>query len=213
MNMNKIAIYGAGGLGREVLSLIRQINLSAYSWDTIGFFDDALGKDTKVNGLSVLGNIEFLNRWEEEIYIVIAIGNTEAKKKLVAKIANPNVKFATLVHPDVALNDFQNINIGQGSIITEGNILTTDIIIGKHVLLNLACTVGHDVKIGDYSSIMPGCHISGEVKMGEGSYLGTGAVIINKMVLGDFATIGAGAVVINNVRGHTTSVGVPAREK
>ena len=60
---------------------------------------------------------------------------------------------------------------------------------------------------------MPGCHISGEVKMGEGSYLGTGAVIINKMVLGDFATIGAGAVVINNVRGHTTSVGVPAREK
>ena len=40
--MKDIAIYGAGGLGREVACLIRMINESKEipEWNFIGFFDD-----------------------------------------------------------------------------------------------------------------------------------------------------------------------------
>ena len=38
--MEKIAIIGAGGFGREVKTLIDSINQSEKRYDLIGFFDD-----------------------------------------------------------------------------------------------------------------------------------------------------------------------------
>ena len=38
--MRNIAIYGAGGFGREVRMLIKQINKSNLEFDFIGYFDD-----------------------------------------------------------------------------------------------------------------------------------------------------------------------------
>ena len=38
--MKDIAIYGAGGFGREVACLLRRINEQAPKWNLIGFFDD-----------------------------------------------------------------------------------------------------------------------------------------------------------------------------
>ena len=44
--MNNIAIYGAGGFGREVACLIKRINEKSPTWNLIGFFDD----DPKLKG-------------------------------------------------------------------------------------------------------------------------------------------------------------------
>jgi sugar O-acyltransferase (sialic acid O-acetyltransferase NeuD family) len=207
----KIAIYGAGGLGREVLALIRQINLVSRACEIIGFFDDSLPKGQVVNGLTVLGGIADLNGWGEDLNVVLAIGEPKAKKLSFERINNKFVHFPILIYPSVQIEEFQNVIIGDGSIITAGNILTTDIRIGSHVLVNLDCTIGHDVVIGDYTSVMPGVHISGKVKIGEGAYLGSGAVIINNINIGDMSVIGAGAVVIRDVEAMTTVVGVPAK--
>lgn len=38
--MKKIAIFGAGGFGREVAFLIEDINKKNYQWEILGFFDD-----------------------------------------------------------------------------------------------------------------------------------------------------------------------------
>ena len=84
------------------------------------------------------------------------------------------------------------VKIGEGSIICAGNILTTNINVGRYVILNLACTVGHETEIGDFSAFMPSCNISGEVNIGNCTYWGTGAKIINRCKVGDEAVIGAG---------------------
>ncbi|MDR1459358.1 MAG: serine acetyltransferase, partial [Bacteroidales bacterium] len=42
--MKDIAIYGAGGLGREIACLIRHINENEPTWNLIGFFDDGKAK-------------------------------------------------------------------------------------------------------------------------------------------------------------------------
>jgi sugar O-acyltransferase (sialic acid O-acetyltransferase NeuD family) len=209
--MKPIAIYGAGGLGREMLILIRQINEHMPLWDVVGFIDDGIKPGKKVHGLPVIGGANWLNELRNEMYVVAAIGEPSLKKLVIEKIINPYIHFPVLIHPQVLIKGYQNIQLGEGTIITNGNILTADIHIGRHVLLNLACTVGHDVHIGDYCSLMPGCHISGDVKIGEASYVGTGAALINGVRISPTAKIGAGAVVVNEVEADTTVVGIPAR--
>jgi len=172
--MKNIAIFGAGGFGREVQMLIEQINSNGKIWNFIGFFDDGVQIGKVVNEFLVLGGVKELNDWNKDsLAIVFAIGNPLTKKKIISKINNPNLFFPVLVHPNVQIGSSKFVSIGEGSIITAGNLITVNISIGKHVILNLACTVGHDTIILDYASFMPSVNISGEVNIGECVYVGT----------------------------------------
>lgn len=208
--MKDIAIFGAGGQGREVLQLIRQINEKHPRWNCIGWFDDGLRLDYLVDGLPVLGGIAELNERKEELALHIAIGWPATKRKVVERITNPNIYYPTLIHPDVCI-DPRRVQIGEGTMIAQGSLLTVDIIIGKHVLINLGTVLTHDCKIGDYSGLMPSANISGQVIIEEACYIGTGAKIIQQKQIGKDSIIGAGAVVINDIPAESTAVGVPAR--
>ena len=48
-----LGIYGAGGLGREILELARAINEKELRWDSIVFIDDG-DVPTKANGIPVV---------------------------------------------------------------------------------------------------------------------------------------------------------------
>jgi len=101
-------------------------------------------------------------------------------------------------------------------VICAGNILTTNIVIGDHVQINLDCTVGHDVQFGEYATLAPGVHVSGFVNVGRRAYIGTGAVIINgnqhePLTIGDDAVVGAAACVTRSVAPGAMVVGVPAK--
>lgn len=206
--MKHLAIFGAGTFGREVAWLVREINSESYQWDFIGFFDNDESKF--INQLNYLGTIEQLNNWPEELYVVVAIGNATTKRNLISEIRNPNIKFATLIHPNVRF-DSRTVTFSEGCIICAGCILTVDCFIGRHVIINLACTVGHDAVIGSYSSLMPSVNISGEVTLGESVYIGTGAKIINQLEIGQDTIVGAGAVVSKSLPAFCTAVGVPAK--
>lgn len=209
--MKDIAVYGVGGFGREVLTLIQDINRQQHQWRIIGFFDDARQQGEIINGFPTLGGMEVLNHWENEIAVAIAIGLPSVKKRIFNNITNPVVTYPTLIHPSVLICDNNYVQIGQGCIICAGNIITTNIKLGNFIILNLACTTGHDTIIGDYSSFMPSVNISGEVFVGDEVYVGTGAKIINQIKIGEQAIIGAGAVVTRNLPARCTAVGVPAK--
>ncbi len=53
--MKKIAIYGAGGFGREVAFLIDDINKVNLQYEFIGYFDDGKEKGEIANSFPVLG--------------------------------------------------------------------------------------------------------------------------------------------------------------
>lgn len=203
--MQKIAIYGAGGFGRETKLLIDQINSRSQHWEFIGFFDDNESNPT------ALGNIDDLNNQNEPLQLVVAIADPEIRKNVVSKIHNENVNFPMLVHPSV-IYDNKEVTFGEGSIITALSVLTTNITIGKHSIVNLSTTIGHDNAIGDFCSIMPGVHLSGNIEVGEGVLIGTGARVLQNLNIGAWSKVGAGAVVINDVKEKTTVVGVPAKQ-
>ncbi|MBQ6533549.1 MAG: hypothetical protein IJI37_00100 [Opitutales bacterium] len=88
--MKDIAIFGAGGFGKEVACFINLINesKSGQMWNFIGFFDDdktKIGSDISRYG-KVLGTTETLNAWDKELDLVVAIGNPNSIKNVVQKI-------------------------------------------------------------------------------------------------------------------------------
>ncbi|KQS37802.1 acetyltransferase [Pedobacter sp. Leaf194] len=205
-----IAIIGAGGFGREVKMLIDQINLVRPQFNFLGYYDDGIALGTLINGYSVLGGIEDINLITEEVYIVAAIGLPSLKKKLIEKITNSNVSYPILIHPNVVLGE-DDVSIGEGTIVCAGSMITVNIKIGKHVIFNLGCTVGHDTEIHDYCSFMPSVNVSGEVVIENEVYVGTGAKIINQLSIGTKTIVGAGAVVYKSLPANCTAVGIPAK--
>ncbi|MCY1662982.1 acetyltransferase [Chryseobacterium sp. SL1] len=207
--MKKIAIIGAGGFGREVKMLIDQINEKSPEYEIIGFYDDKEHQEF-INGIPYLGKIENINSFTQHLFLAIAIGDPLTKKKILNTIKNQNIEFPNLIHPSVIIGK-DNVVLGKGNIICAGSIITVDIIIEDFVILNLACTVGHDTQIKNFCSFMPTVNISGEVVINENVYVGTGAKIINLLEIGENSIIGAGAVVAKNIPANCTAVGIPAK--
>lgn len=206
--MKDIVIVGAGGFGREVAWLVEEINKVKHEWNILGFVDDKKEILTKeISGYQVLGDIEWL--LSQELYVVIAIGDSKIKKEVANKLKGSKNKFPVLIHPSVIYSS--KINFGEGSIICAGTILTVDIEIGKHVIINLDCTIGHDVSIGNYTTILPSVNVSGYVETKECVSIGTNSAIIQGMIIGENTIVGAGAIVVKDLPANCTAVGAPAK--
>lgn len=208
--MSDIAIYGAGGFGRETALLIQQLSQTDESWNLIGFFDDGLKKGAMVDSLPVLGGIEELNNYTQPLGIVMAIADPANRRTRVEGIINRKVTFPAISHPSALLGSPSN-SFGHGVIITAGVILTTGVRIGDFSIINLATTIGHDATVGEFTAIMPQCSISGNVTIGNGTYIGAGARILQGVTLGADCVVGAGAVVTQPFPNGSKVVGVPAR--
>jgi len=209
--MRDLIIYGAGGFGREINLLVRQINRHAETWNVKGFCDDGKKAGETVDDLCVLGGWNYLQT-VKGCSVVLAIADPHVRQQVYNRIAGLDLVFPSLIHPDVFL-DGQFNRIGKGVIITAGCYFTTGITIEDFVIINLASTIGHDVKLGRFSSVMPGTNISGNVAIGECCLLGTGAKILQNLSLGANARLGAGAVMTRSFGDNCLLVGIPAREK
>lgn len=199
-------IFGAGGFGREVLSMIKAFD----GWEAKAFIDDGVSRGTLIKGLKVIGGIDVIRDLPAEAAVILAVGDPTAKQKLSAAITRP-IHFPVLIHPSAVIQDTTSVQIGAGSIIGAGAVLTTDILIGSHVLINLNATIGHDSRVGSCTSIMPGVNIAGEVSIGDAVLLGAGCNIRNRVRIGNHAKVGMGSVVLRDVQDSQTVVGVPAR--
>lgn len=146
---------------------------------------------------------------QQKLYVVNAIGDPIIKKKVINRLEDSKNTYPVLMHPSVISSD--RVKVGEGSIICAGNIITVNIEIGKHVIINLDCTIGHDAILGDYSTVLPGVNVSGFVKMEECVSVGTGSAIIPGITIGRNTVIGAGAVVVKDLPAHCTAVGSPAK--
>lgn len=206
--LTPLAIVGAGGFGREVAWLADDINQETATFDFVGFVDD--GASSTPEGYPVLATTDqWISDGRTDVHLVCALGDPVTRWKVARRLSQAGFSFATLIHPSVKRS--RHVRIGPGGMICADNILTTNIDIGAHALLNLDCTVGHDSRLADFVSMMPGVHISGDVTTDLGAYFGTGAVAINGVRIGAWSVIGAGAVVSSDIPRGMIAVGVPAK--
>lgn len=208
--MKNIAIYGAGGFGREVACLIKEINHIEPIWNLIGFFDDGkpIGFQTEYG--EVLGGIEELNNYSQNLSVVIAIGNPAVVFQLSSSIYNPLVEYPNLISPSVSFLDSSNFSIGYGNIVCSHCWISCNVHIGNFNVMNTGITVGHDSKIGNFNSFMPAVRVSGEVLIGECNFFGVSSVILQQVAIGRNTVIGANSLVIRKTKDGETYIGNPA---
>lgn len=208
--MKDLVIFGTGGFAREVHELVEDINEIRAEWNLLGFLDGNSERwGTEVHGLPVLGGPSWLKD-HPEVHVVVAVGNTAVRQRLVHQMRGTGHQaFATLVHPRALVG--RRVTIGTGSIICAGTVITTDIQIGQHVIINLNCTVGHDSRLDAFVTIAPGVNVSGNVYVAPGCDLGTNSTIIQGLSIGHWSILGAGAVVSKDVPPNVTAVGIPAK--
>ena len=206
--MKDIVLIGAGGFGREVAWLIEDINEVNEEWNIIGFVDDNEAiQGTDINGYKVVGNIEWLKN--QKLNVVNAIGDPIVKKKVIERLIDSKNIYPALIHPSVIYS--RQVSFGEGSIVCAANIITTNIEIGKHVIINLDCAIGHDAILGNYTTVLPSVNISGFVKTEECVSIGTGSAVIQGVKIGENTVIGAGSVVVKDLPANCTAVGAPAK--
>ena len=208
--MEDLYIIGAGGFGREVAWIVERINSIKPTWNLKGFIDDNETLWGSTEGeYRVFGGCEYLSALED-VYAVCAVGSSNVRKKIIEKLKDTSVKFATLVDPSVLYSN--SVKIGEGAIVCAGTIITVDVNIGDHVIVNLDCTIGHDAVIDDFVTIYPSVNVSGNVLIGECSELGTGTQIIQGKKVISNTIIGAGAIVVKDCLESGTYVGSPAKK-
>lgn len=195
----KKGIVGNGGFGREVYHSLE----SDEKFDCKFFVDDEYydEKDKNTLPLSKFDPLEF--------ELVIAIADPQVREKIVNKLPK-ETKYFTHINKNVIIlgND---VNIGEGSILCSGTIITTNISIGRHSHLNLQTTIGHDTKIGDYFTTAPGSKISGSCIIGDRVYLGTNSSIREKIKICNDVTVGLNCGVVKNIETSGVYGGTPAK--
>lgn len=208
-----IVIFGAGGFGREVAVLIRDINkASPGTWNLLGFVDDRVPDLDLCQALGVayLGDRDASSEdLPADVHFVVAIGTSSVRGRVTDELVRRGWRPATLVHPSAWIGDC--VALGPGSVVCAGNILTTNITFGAGAQINLSCTIGHDVLAGDFVTLSPAVSLSGGVTIGELATIYTRAAVNPLVSIGEGAVVGAGAVVAKSVAAGDTVVGVPAR--
>lgn len=210
--MKDIAIYCAGGFGREVACLIRIINQKNPIWKMIGFFDDTQLKGSSNSYGTILGGLDELNSWKDQISIVIANGNPNAVYSIYSKITNPLVDFPNIIHPDFKIIDPDSFKIGIGNIIQDGCIASCNVCLGDFNVLNGANVFGHDDIVGNFNSFMPAIRISGGVVIGDCNFFGVGSIILQQIKIGNNIRLGAGSVLMTKPKDGFLYMGNPAKK-
>ena len=209
--MKDIAIYGAGGFGREVACLIKRINEKEPTWNFIGFFDDnAELKGTRNEYGTILGGLDVVNSWDKPLDVVLAIGSPRIVEKLSKNIINPKIEFPNVIAPDVIIVDPENFSMGKGNLATYGCLFSCNTHIGNFNSFNSYITIGHDTIIGDCNSFMPAVRISGSVQIGNRNFFGVNSVVLQQLKIGNDTVIGGSSIVIRKTKDGNTYVGNPA---
>ena len=204
--MKDLIIIGGGGFAKEVIWLANDCNRKVK-----GVLDDSVQThNIQVQGATVLGDVSSWVNYKDCEFI-IAIGSPRTRQKVLDKMLTfGEPDFATLIHPSVRFSN--TVSIGEGSIICAGSILTADISLGKHNILNLNVTVGHECEFADYVTIAPMVAVSGNVKLHHLVEVGTGAVIRQGLNLAEGSMLGMGGILTKNIPERMIYAGNPAKK-
>ncbi len=202
-------IAGAKGFAKEVMEVFLQLNYAGQ----IAFFDNVSTDLPQhlFNKYPVLVNEEQVKEFMKQHGngFVLGVGNPVVRYNMAKLLTQAGAKLEKIISPYARIGELGN-TIQEGCNIMTGTVITSDVAINEGVLINLNCTIGHDVIIGRYAELSPGVHLSGLTHIGQFSILGTGAVVIPKVNIGNNVIVAAGSVVTKNVPDNVMVAGAPA---
>lgn len=203
-----LGIYGAGGMGREVLELALLINQSERKWDRIIFIDDG-AVEPVISGIKVFNFDDAMAEFGMYMETSVAVGEPLTREKLFAKLADYHIPSATLIYPDIHIPD--TTQIGDGVVIQYGSFISCNVKLENGVYIQPCASIGHDCVIGEGSMISTGCVLAGGVEVGAYAYIGMGGIIKEFVNVGKYTVIGMASAVYKDIGDEIIAMGSPAR--
>jgi sugar O-acyltransferase (sialic acid O-acetyltransferase NeuD family) len=204
--MARIAIYGAGGLGRDLIGpILRKLQP----------FDELVVVDDQKAGSDLCGfKIRSLDDLREGDSVVIAAGSGQDRQAMERQILDRRLTPYSFFAPFSCIG--MGNDIAPGALFCDYSLVGAAARIGRQFQCNVYSYVSHDCVIGDYVTFAPKVACNGHVHVEDFAYIGTGAIIREgskekPIVIGRGATVGMGAVVTKSVAPGVTVIGSPAR--
>jgi len=205
MKKENLYILGAGGMAREVLTYYCDLGLIG---SVEGFVEQHSTRAGQLVGAKRVFDEVELPKKKSDIKLIAGIGSP-MRKTWSEELETSGYLCDTLIHKRAYIGE--NVDIGIGSIICPGGILTCDITLGRHCIVNVKASISHDCILGDFVTVSPGATIGGGVEIGDETWVGIGATIIQRVKIGKGVYIAAGAVVVNDIPDNSLVMGVPAK--
>ena len=209
--MKDLAIFGAGGFGRELACIIKSINQKNPTWNLIGYFDDGkeIGEQTQYG--VCLGGVERLNEWNTPLSVVMALGAPKVLRTVVGKIHNSNIDFPNIIAPNVVLLDASSLVMGKGNVIFPNSLISCNVKMGDFNMLNVYTQMGHESELGSYNVIMPSTSISGGVVVGDTNLFGVKSTVLQYKKVENEVVLSPGSVLSRTAKEGKIYLGNPAK--
>lgn len=190
---DKIYLYGFGGLGRDIEKIFKREGI-----EISGYIDDSLEKQDGIRVFSLKNILEV----EENIKILIAIGDPKIKNKIYEKIKQYNkINLYKFVSKDTI--NLSDNKIEEGVFIYPYCFIGENVKIEKNVIICSQASIGHDVIIKESSTIAFNVSVGGNTKIEKNTYIGSGANIKDELSIGENCIIGMGSTVLNIIEENT----------
>lgn len=206
--MKKIILIGTGSNTNQVIYEIEKHK--DLKIEGIIYFENKNLK--KFQNYKILGDLKILKKSNfKKCKILITLGNTIIRKKIVKNIVKENIKnkFFTLISKDCIVSN--SANLSEGTILMSGCVINANVEIGKHSLINTSSIIEHNTKIGNFNNIGPNCVIAGSSQTGENVNVNISSTVLDKIKICSNVIIGAMSLVNKNIYQGGTYYGVPIK--
>lgn len=203
-----LGIYGAGGLGREVLELAKIINERTKRWEDYIFIIDG-EPGNEVNSVRVYSYEDAIARFSDHLEVSMGIGEPATRECLFQKLEKDGIPTATLIHPDVHIPE--TTKVGRGVTIQNGCFISCNVEIEDYVFIQPQVNIGHDCVLKEGCIVSGMANLAGAVTIGRYTYVGLSVAVKEKVAIGNDAIIGMYSAVYKDIPDEMIAMGNPAR--
>jgi sugar O-acyltransferase (sialic acid O-acetyltransferase NeuD family) len=205
----KLAIFGAGSLGKEILSLVTKCETGA-KWEEIIFIDDVCELDT-VCDVKKYTYSKFKDNYDTtEIKIVIATGEPKYRKKIYNLIQEDGYELESII----CLSSYigERTRIDKGTIVFPNVYISNDTVIGCNCIVHANAKVESGCIVKDNTFVSSGAFVGADTELGDSVFVGPNSALFDHISIGNNSLIGIGSVVTDSVPNGVIVVGNPARK-
>ncbi len=190
----RILVYGAGGHGRSLVALIRELG----TYEIAGFLDDGYELGEEVCGLKILGGADQLHDLADDgirmaVNGVGGIGDLQIRLSVFDKLSKAGFFCPTVIHPTAFIEE--SASLADGVQVFPFAYVGTEVELGFGTIINTGAIVSHNCQLGQYVNLSPGATLAGGVIVDEGALVGMRATVNLYVHIGRRARIGNGATV------------------
>ena len=205
--MKKLAIWGAGGTGIQIIEIAQWQNEEEHLWDEIFFVDNWKPEDEEIYGARNLhfGTVKELFS-PDQVEFVIALGEPRDRKLRFEEIRAAGYGFGKVIAPTARVS--QSATLGEGFVALDEPLS----VVGDGVMVGDYAAVGHGSTIGNYCHVGATSNIGGDNIFGDEVFLGLHCATKQGIKIGNYSVIGMGGIVLNDVPENVVMAGVPAKK-